>query len=68
MVLFAPAMSVGLIHASINKLDVAKFENVAEMEGGKFKNEFDELTPGRFRACVILPVPVLDVILAALPK
>jgi hypothetical protein len=68
MVLFAPAMSVGLIHASINRLDVAKFVNVAEIEGGKFTNEFVELPPGRFRACVMLPVLVFAVMDAAHPK
>ena len=57
-----------MIHASINRLDVAKFENVAEIEGGKFKNEFDKLTPGRFRACVMLPVLVFAVMDAAFPK
>jgi hypothetical protein len=68
MVLFAPAMSVGLTHASINKLLRAKFEKVAEMEGGKFKNEFELVTPGKFRACVIVPVEVLARIVAALLK
>jgi hypothetical protein len=45
-------------------LDNAKFEKFAETDGGKFINEFD--VPGRFRACVIEPVPVFDVIVAAL--
>jgi hypothetical protein len=38
------------------------------MEGGKFKNEFELVTPGKFRACVIVPVEVLARIVAALLK
>ena len=66
MVLFAPAMSVGLTHASTKRLLRAKFEKFIETDGTKLMKEFK--VPGKLRACVIVPVDVLAVIVAALLK
>jgi hypothetical protein len=52
----------------MNKLEVAKFERRRDCPLPKLIPEAPEDAPWTDRACVIVPVPVFDVMLAALLK